>query len=159
MGEAERSVSQAPKGDIEIRAVEARDVPEIVKLDERSTGVSKCKYWRELYSYFTQARGDGRAFFVAAQQGRVVGFIAGEIRAFEFGSEPCGWVFGLDVDPDLRVHNVGTQLFERICASFKRAGVDKVRTILDRDNHLVLAFFRSQGMMAGRFIQLEKDLD
>ena len=31
--------------------------------------------------------------------------------------------------------------------------------MLDRGNHLVLDFFRGQGMMAGPFIQLEKDLD
>ena len=96
---------------------------------------------------------------MAEQQGRVVGFITGEVRAFEFGSEPCGWVFALNVDPEIRVHNVGTRLFEALCETFRRAGVEKVRTMLNRDNHLVLSFFRSLGMMAGPFIQLEKDLD
>jgi hypothetical protein len=28
-----------------------------------------------------------------------------------------------------------------------------------RDNHLHMTFFRSEGMMAGPYIQLEKDLD
>ena len=37
-------------------------------------------------------------------------------------------------------------------------GVQKVRTLLARDNALVLAFFRSQGMMAAPFIALERDL-
>jgi len=30
--------------------------------------------------------------------------------------------------------------------------------MLARDNHLVLSFFRSQGMMAGPFIPLEMEL-
>ena len=34
----------------------------------------------------------------------------------------------------------------------------KVRTMLGRDNTLILSFFRSQGMMAGPFIPLEMDL-
>jgi hypothetical protein len=37
--------------------------------------------------------------------------------------------------------------------------VRKLRTILARDNTLILSFFRSQGMMTGPFIPLEMDLD
>jgi N-acetylglutamate synthase-like GNAT family acetyltransferase len=148
-----------PGAEIEIRSATAKDVPFIVELDERATGQAKRRYWRELFDHFSQLRGDGRAFLVAEHQGRMVGYIAGEIRAFEFGAERCGWVFALNVDQDIRVNNVGTRLFETLCETFKGAGVEKVRTMVDRDNHLVLAFFRSLGMMTGPFIQVEKDLD
>jgi N-acetylglutamate synthase-like GNAT family acetyltransferase len=150
---------EIPFGDIEIRTALAEDIPWIVSLDEKTTGQAKLQYWQELFGHFQQSRGVGRAFLVAEQRGRVVGFITGEVRAFEFGSEPCGWVFALNVDPEIRVHSVGTRLFETLCETFGRAGVEKVRTMLNRDNHLVLSFFRSLGMMAGPFIQLEKDLD
>lgn len=148
-----------PFGDITIRTALAEDIPWIVSLDEKTTGQPKLQYWQELFGHFQQSRGVGRAFLVAEQDGRVVGFITGEVRAFEFGSEPCGWVFALNVDPEIRVHSVGTRLFETLCETFSQAGVEKVRTMLNRDNHLVLSFFRSLGMMAGPFIQLEKDLD
>ena len=82
----------------------------------------------------------------------------GEVRDWEFGSPPCGWVFGIDVDPRARQAGVGTRLLQAICDGFRGAGVDKVRTMLARDNHLVLSFFRSQGMMAGPFIPLELEL-
>lgn len=154
-----KPVGDVPVSDVEIRTATAEDIPCIIELDEKATGQAKSQYWRELFGHFAQPAGNGRAFLVAEQQGRVVGFITGEIRAFEFGSEPCGWVFAVNVDPEIRVHNVGTRLFETLCETFKRAGVEKVRTMLDRDNDLVLAFFRSLGMMAGPFIQLEKDLD
>jgi N-acetylglutamate synthase-like GNAT family acetyltransferase len=149
----------APFGDVEIRTALAEDIPWIVSLDEKTTGQPKHEYWQELFTHFQQSQAAGRAFLVAEQQGRVVGFITGEVRAFEFGSEPCGWVFALNVDPEVRVHNVGTRLFESLCKTFDQAGVEKVRTMLNRDNHLVLSFFRSLGMMAGPFIQLEKELD
>ena len=150
---------EIPFCDFEIRTALAEDIPWIVSLDEKTTGQAKLQYWQDLFAHFQQSRGVGRAFLVAEQQGRVVGFITGEVRAFEFGSEPCGWVFALNVDPEIRVHNVGTRLFETLCETFGQAGVEKVRTMLNRDNHLVLSFFRSLGMMAGPFIQLEKDLD
>ena len=38
-------------------------------------------------------------------------------------------------------------------------GMATVRTMLARDNALNMAFFRSQGMMGGSFIQLEMPLD
>jgi hypothetical protein len=34
-----------------------------------------------------------------------------------------------------------------------------MRTMVARDNRLHLLFFRSQGMMAGPYIQLEKEVD
>ena len=112
---------EIPFGDIEIRTALAEDIPWIVSLDEKTTGQAKLQYWQELFAHFQQSRGVGRAFLVAEQQGRVVGFITGEVRAFEFGSEPCGWVFALNVDPEIRVHNVGTRLFETLMRDL-RAG-------------------------------------
>lgn len=146
-------------GDVEIRRANADDVPSIVKLDEGATGESKPRYWKDLYALFSKEDSGHRAFLVAEFEGRVVGFITGEIRAFEFGAERCGWIFAVTVDPQVRVHNVGTRLFDEICRIFARAGVEKVRTIIERDNHLVMAFFRSQGMMVGRYIQMEKDVE
>jgi GNAT superfamily N-acetyltransferase len=67
-------------------------------------------------------------------------------------------VFGINVRQDARLDGTGTRLLEAIVAAFRRAGVTKVRTLLARDNTLVLSFFRSQGMMAAPFIPLELDL-
>jgi len=66
-------------------------------------------------------------------------------------------VFGISVHPGARLAGIGTRLLEAICVDFRHAGVDRVRTLIARDNSLVLSFFRSQGMMAAPFIPLEKD--
>jgi len=63
------------------------------------------------------------------------------------------------VRPDARLAGIGTRLLDAICAGFRRLGVTTVRTILARDNSLILSFFRSQGLMAAPFIALEKDLE
>jgi len=142
-----------------IRRGRRQDLPQIVAIDATVTGLEKRDYWR---SVFGRYGGNGRAerqFLVADAGGRVAGMVIGEVRDWEFGSPPCGWVFGIDVDPDFRQAGIGTRLLDAICASFRRAGVSKVRTLLARDNKLILSFFRSQGMMAGPFIPLEMDLD
>jgi ribosomal protein S18 acetylase RimI-like enzyme len=68
-------------------------------------------------------------------------------------------VFGINVRANTRLGGIGTRLLDAIVDAFRRAGVTKVRTLLARDNNLVLSFFRSQGMMAAPFIPLELDLE
>jgi len=142
---------------VSIRRAAESDLPAIVALDA-TTGEPKPDYWRDLFAQFSDAQANKRVFLVAEFAGKVVGFITGEIRAFEFGAERCGWIFAISVDPEMRMHNVGTRLFEAICAIFSGAGVDKVRTLVDRDVDLMLAFFRSQGMIFGHYIQMEMSL-
>ena len=144
--------------DVAIRRVVAADAPAIVALDTATTGQSKPDYWQDMIAEFSGAKARRRAFLVAELGGRVVGFITGEIRAFEFGAEPRGCVFAVAVDPEVRVNNVGTRLFDEICQIFQGEGVEKVSTLIERDSDLVLAFFRSQGMIFGRYIQMEKEI-
>ncbi len=141
-----------------VRPVRANDLAGITALDQRNTGVAKPQYWRDLYERCLQAA-PSSFFLVAGEEDGIAGFIIGEVRAWEFGSEPCGWVFAIQVKPEARMHHIGTQLLNAIGERFRGSGVSKIRTVLRRDDHLIMSFFRSQGMMAGPFIQLEKDLD
>lgn len=144
-------------GAVHVRAVRAADLEAVIAIDTRVTGIAKRAYWQGVYKRYGASRGEGRQFLVATAGDEVVGFVIGEVRDWEFGSPPCGWVFAIDVHPDARQAGVGTRLLAAICAGFRRAGVGKVRTMLSRDNRLILSFFRSQGMMAAPFIPLEMD--
>ena len=141
-----------------IRSVAADDLSQVIALDKKSTGLAKPDYWTDLLARYGRP-GRQRYFLVAEQEGRIVGFVIGEVRAWEFGSPPCGWIFAIDVDPDERLGGVGTALYEDIADRFRKAGMSKLRTMLARDDHLIMSFFRSQGMMAGPSIQLEADLE
>jgi ribosomal protein S18 acetylase RimI-like enzyme len=155
-----RAVSPAASVDaVAIRPIRRGDLDDVISLDATVTGRQKRSYWLSVYKRYSAPGKAGRQFLVATADGRVRGFIIGEVRDWEFGSAPCGWVFALDVEPDSRQTGIGTRLLTAICAGFRRAGVGKVRTMLARDNNtLMLSFFRSQGMMAGPFIPLEMDL-
>jgi ribosomal protein S18 acetylase RimI-like enzyme len=135
-----------------IRPVRAADLAQVVAIDAEITGVRKARYWSGVRRRY-------RDFLVAESAGRIEGYIVGEVRDWEFGSPPVGWVFGIGVRPGARLAGVGGALLESLCASFRRRGIATVRTLLARDNALVLAFFRSQGMMAAPVIPLEKALD
>lgn len=146
-----------PAHDFVIRMAKTEDLPAVVAMDESVTGLSKPDYWQDIFDRYGGRR-RGRYFLVADHNGSMVGFIIGEVRAWEFGSPPCGWVFTLSVDDKLRLGGIGSALFEAVCDAFRKFGVTKVRTTVARDNDLVMSFFRSQGMMASSFLQLEVDL-
>ncbi len=170
----------AAGGAFRVRPAAAADVAGVIDLDQRVTGLAKQDYWRDLFErydsrrrqrYFlvaetaakTTAGGAGGAedtkFDGAGGTARIVGVITGEVRAWEFGSAPCGWVFALSIDPEARLGGIGSALLEAISDNFRAAGIDTMRTVLSRDNHLLMSFFRSHGMMAGPYIELEKALD
>jgi ribosomal protein S18 acetylase RimI-like enzyme len=145
-----------------VRRARRADLSQVIDIDARITGLRKPRYWAEI-----QRRYGGRhpqRYFLVATAGsasgkeQIQGYIVGEVRDWEFGSPPCGWVFGIGVWPDAREAGVATALLEAMTAAFRRQGVTKVRTLIARDNRLVLSFFRSQGMMAAPVIPLEKDV-
>ncbi len=143
--------------DVLIRPAQPAELPTVIALDAETTGLEKAAYWKERFAWYAGGHRD-RFFLIAEHAKEAVGFIVGEVRAWEFGSPPSGWVFAIDVKPSARLHGVGTVLFDAICARFRKSGAQHVRTMLAKDDPLVMSFFRSQGMMAGPFIQLEKRL-
>jgi len=149
----------AGAGELRVRPVEAADLGQVIAIDAEVTGLEKTDYWYELFHRYGGGRTRQRLFLVAESGDVIQGFIIGEVRDWEFGSDPCGWVFGLSVRANARLGGVGARMLEAICEGFRHAGVHKARTLLTRDNSLILSFFRSQGMMAAPFIPLEKDLD
>jgi len=149
---------------IRVRAATPDDAEGVIALDAAVTGVAKHSYWHDLLERYLGRRVEDRFVLIAEttdRQGRasIVGFIIGEVRAWEFGSEPCGWVFAVSVAPDRRLEGVGTLLLDAMEGRFRDAGILTMRTMLSRRNHLLMSFFRSHGLMAGPYIQLEKSLE
>lgn len=139
-----------------VRAASRADVAAVAAIDARITGIAKPDYWERAFRRYGGR--DDRWFLVAEADGEVAGFILGERRAWEFGSPPCGWIFAIGVNPARRLQGIGTALFEAISARMAAAGLSTLRTMLARDDALNMAFFRSQGMAGGSFIELEMPL-
>ena len=152
------SQSAKTAGLCEIREASRLDLWKFIDLDEDNTEFPKPAYLEQLFQRFGK-QDQGRYFLIAEDGEEFLGFVIGEIRAWEFGSSPCGWIFALCVHPDMRTRGIGTCLFEAICARFREEGVRKVRTMLARSDYLKMSFFRSQGLRGGPFIQFEKGLE
>jgi ribosomal protein S18 acetylase RimI-like enzyme len=164
MDETAHGPSATLTAGVSVRRVKEADLGRIVALDERVTHLAKPDYWDDIFERYASRRVDQRFFLVAeANDGsaasKLLGYIVGEVRAWEFGSEPCGWVFAFAVEPETRLRGIGERLFEAISNEFRAAGMRTMRTMVPRHNRLHMAFFRSEGMVAGPYIQLEMELD
>lgn len=158
------TVSDPPAAALRIRRATADDLTHVTDLDARITGQAKPDYWKDVFERYGTRRLDERFFLIAenceaAAGPEILGLIAGELRQWEFGSEPCGWIFAVSVDPDHRQQRIGEALFRAMCDKFRQAGITKIRTMVQRQNPLHMSFFRGEGMVAGPYIQLELNLD
>jgi GNAT superfamily N-acetyltransferase len=144
---------------VSIRDAKMADFDGVISLDEVVTRQKKTAYWSGIFSRHINREENDRYFLVAETGGTLVGFIVGEVRAWEFGSAPCGWVFAVEVSPKVRELGIGQRLFEEICLRLKQAGITMVRTMMDRDDKLTLSFFRAQGMRTGQYVELGKQIE
>mgnify|MGYP002636164480 CR=1 FL=1 len=144
---------------VNIRNAILADFNAVIELDSDGTSEEKPAYWNQIFKRYVMTSRDDGFFLVAEVSGEVIGFIVAEVRAWEFGSSPCGWVFAISVSPKTREMGVGQLMLHEICLHLKKIGVTTVRTMVDRDNKLTLSFFRSQGLRTGRYIELEKSID
>lgn len=149
---SESSQQNFPDGVI-ISPVQLQDLPSIIRIDFEHTGKEKRDYWEACYA--RDGVDHNTTFLVARLQGEVIGCALGAIQAWEFGSPPCGWIQAMYVSIDHQGKHVANRLFDSLVARFREAGIVTVRTMLHIDNHMLMSFFRMQGMAAGPYIELE----
>jgi ribosomal protein S18 acetylase RimI-like enzyme len=90
---------------------------------------------------------------------KLVGFIFGEIRLWEFGrGERAGWVKLLGVDPEYQGMGVGHKLGATLLEHFLKKNVKKVRTLVEWSDSEIISYFKSLGFTMLGMLPLEKEL-
>jgi ribosomal protein S18 acetylase RimI-like enzyme len=141
-----------------IRPLDELDIGSIVRIDERITGLYRPDVWERRVGYYL--RRDPESSRVAEVNGKVVGFMLGDVRAGEFGlEEPSGWVERFGIDPAYRGRDLGKQLFEAICTHFRQSGAGVVRTLVDGGDPTVAGFLKAIGFAPSSLQALERRLD
>jgi len=146
---------------IDIGEAGAADIDAVVALDAEITGTAKPEYWSDILKRYTGSNQHMKRYFLVARSEKdgLTGFVVGEVRAWEFGSPPCGWVFALSVRSENREQGIGNLLFEALCTEMKKDGVDTIRTMVLGTDKINLSFFRGEGLASGPYVELERRLD
>ncbi|MFQ5844403.1 MAG: GNAT family N-acetyltransferase [Planctomycetota bacterium] len=144
--------------DVRLRPITELDIEPVTAIDEKITGTYRPAEWERRLGYYI--RRDPEGSLVAEADGRVVGFMLGEVRAGEFGlEEPAGWIEVMGVDPEYRGRAVGRRLLEGMMERFRARGARAVRTLVDEEGQEgLLGFFSKAGFSATPIRTLEQGL-
>jgi len=139
---------------IRIRPLDELDLDAIVRIDERIGGIYRPDLWEQRVVYYL--RRDPEASQVAEVDGKVVGFMLGEIRSGEFGlEEPSGWIERFGIDPDVRGRDLGRKMFDAMVRHFRAAGAASVRTLVDGRDASLAGFLKAIGFSPSPLQALE----
>jgi ribosomal protein S18 acetylase RimI-like enzyme len=142
---------------IRIRQLDELDISDIVAIDEKIGGRYRPEVWERRVGYYL--RRDPEASVVAEVDGKVVGFMLGELRSGEFGlEEPTGWIEVLGVDPAQRSKAIGRRMAEAVLEHFRAQGAHSVRTLVDEEREDIHRFFSSLGFEASSLRPFVKKL-
>jgi ribosomal protein S18 acetylase RimI-like enzyme len=131
-------------GSVTVRSLEDTDIGAITSLDEKVSGEYRPDVWEARAGYYL--RRDPESSAVAEVDGKVVGFMLGEVRSGEFGlEEATGWIEVMAVNPAMRGRSIGRLLADHVLEHFRAQGAKTVRTLVDEDMEGIAQFFSALG--------------
>jgi len=142
--------------EVKFRGLSKDDLEQVVAIQASITRSQVSERWQKMLSdHVGSAEQIG---IVAELQGRVIGFIIGEIKVGGFGSELAGWFEMVGVMPEHMGSGIGRQLGRELLKSFHSQGVEEVFTAVRWDSGDMLAFFKSLGFDRSPLINLQLSL-
>jgi len=144
---------------VRMRPLTISDLDAIVEIDRKVLGKVRRDFWRkkiELPNPRYPFSG-----LVAEAEGKVIGFIVGEVSGWEFGiPETVGWISTIGVDPDYQHKGVARELSQEFIKNLKSIGVSVVYTLVNWSDWDLLKFFRAMGFTrGGEMINLELKIE
>lgn len=129
----------------DVRTLAAEDLPDLVRIDRRVTGHDRAAYMKQLVD---EALNDSavRVSLTARVDGIAAGFVAARADFGNFGrTEPVAVLDTIAVDPDYARHGVGHALLSQLFVNLQALRVERVETVVSRDNFPLLGFLYSVG--------------
>ena len=93
--------------------------------------------------------------FVAQLGDEIVGFLLGDIRGAEYGTDISGWIDMMGVAPAHQRRGIGRRLVEAFCEECRRNRVKPNVIIREHDKRLI-TFWTSAGFRRGKLISFER---
>lgn len=139
--------------DVVIRRMVDADLREVKKIDQMIAGEERAISW-PLEAEVEWAVNRPALSFVAEMDDKVVGFLLGDIRVSEYGTDLKGWIDMIGILPDHQRLGIGRKLVEAFCEECQRNGV-KPNVIVREDDERLVQFWTSVGFKRGKLINFE----
>jgi len=146
------------KKEIYVRSLERRDLPSIVAMEERVTGVARPQYWEQRIEMSEAIRPHWTSL-VAEFDNRFVGFLFGRAGELEFGLPgTVAWVETIGVDPAFRGRGIAREMIEQFISSAEDHGIKTIFTLVSSGQTDMQSFFSRQGFAQGKMLHYQKEL-
>lgn len=144
--------------EIHVRNLEKRDLPAIVDMEEKQTGVARPHYWEKRIE-ISEAIRPHWASLVAEIDNRVVGFILGRTGELEFGLPgTVAWIEMIGVDPAYRHRGVAHGMVEKFAESAEDHGIRTIFTLVTSNQTEMQQFFSRLGFIHGKMLHYQKEI-
>lgn len=142
-----------------IRSIRKEDLPAIVEIEDRATGVSRRDYWEKRINMYEAIR-PFWASIVAEVDNRVVGFLFGRAGELEFGlADPVAWIETVGVDPAYRRQRIAAKMVEHFNLSADEHNIFTVFTLVSKNNPDMEQFFSKLGFAQGEMRHFQKRVE
>ncbi|MBW2094721.1 MAG: GNAT family N-acetyltransferase [Deltaproteobacteria bacterium] len=145
---------------IKFRLMKAEDFDAVVAIDEKILKTSRLEYYEVKFEKLFHSKDYLPASLVAeAEDGRVVGFVMGELYMGEYGIfEEEARLDTIGVDPDYQQKGVGRRLMDEFMDHLRTVGVKKINTLVDWNDSKLIHFFSANQFSPSKTINLERRL-
>ena len=143
-----------PLENLNIRPLRKEDLDAIVEIDEKVLGENRKDYWEKKLTLMNEK--SSQFSLVAELEGKVLGFILGDISGWEFGvPDTIGWIDTIGIDPAYQKKRLATALAHELIKRLKAIGVRTIYTLVNWNDWDLLQFFHAMGFTRGDMINLE----
>jgi ribosomal protein S18 acetylase RimI-like enzyme len=146
-----------------VRPIREGDVERIIQIDELVGSSRPASWWRGLLDLYADRDSDSSERLnhtlcqVAVKDGKILGFILGDIQAWQFGVERCGRVVAIGVDPAHSRRGVGSALLGALRTTFRARQLHLVQCLV-RPGDPLHQFFSANGFGPSELEVLEQEL-
>lgn len=137
-----------------IRSLNDADIPSILDIDRKITGASRSSLDNEKVNYYLR---NPLVCWGAELDHKLIGFMLGDIRGWEFGVSESGWIEIMGVYPAYQRKGIGRAILNAMLDELKKRGVKSV-LVIARWYDPILSFFRAEGFQHGELLSVQKDL-
>ena len=142
-----------------IRVMKPSDLDAIVRIDEQTSGQNRREYYERKMSILLDRKHTINSSIVAELDGKVVGFIMGDIYFGEFGiPETSATIDTLGVDPAIQNRGIAGDVMDQFIMNMRAAGVTKIYTLVNWDDFALERFFSRHKFVPSKRINLELTL-
>ena len=146
---------------INIRLMKSDDFDTVVRIDEKVLKASRPEYYEMKFEKLFKSKDYIPTSLVAeAEDGTVVGFVMGVLYMGEYGIfQEEATLDTIGVDPSYQHKGIGERLINEFADHLRALGVQKINTLVDRNDSILMHFFDANQFSPSKtIINLERSL-